>query len=85
MDAQDFADSLCGAVSVTYALLRDEQRHVDVDHDARLGVIERQLSSLLHDLDRLADLAEQQALEELLDDLGEEANPPTGIANAPGD
>ena len=85
MNAQDFADSLCGVVGATHGLLRDVQRHVDVDHDARLRVIERQLSSLLYDLDRLADLAERQVLEELLDGLDEEANPPTGIANAPGD
>ena len=62
MSTQILADWLCALGKDVHLLLRDVQR--DADRDPRFASIERQLASLLHDVDRAAELAEQDAFEE---------------------
>ncbi len=64
IDARQFSARLYAAADATHELLREVQRHAD--YDARLGRIERQVSNLLYDLDRLATVAEQRMYAELL-------------------
>jgi hypothetical protein len=65
MRAQELADQLIGTSAGVHALLRDVQRYADADHDARFGLIERQLLAVLADIDHLADVAEWEADQEL--------------------
>jgi hypothetical protein len=62
MSAQILADRLCALGKDVHLLLRDVQR--DADRDPRFASTERQLARLLHNVDRAAELAEQDALEE---------------------
>jgi hypothetical protein len=50
MSTQILADWLCALGKDVHLLLRDVQR--DADRDPRFASIERQLASLLHDVDR---------------------------------
>lgn len=76
MNARDFADSLNAASDHIHALLIEVRRHVDVaDHDARFGLIERQLQAMLHEVAYLARLAEEEAEDEELKALLAEVRP----------
>jgi hypothetical protein len=77
MRAQRITAALCGIGEGVHAALRDIQRRMDADRDPRFGLVERQLISVLQDVDYLIGVLEQQALEELMAEIdGEAADDP---------